>query len=124
MSSQPIAESDSVSVAPVFSPTVSFLSRKQTAFCAVFLAVVGIFSIWPTALYLWQLWTIDALKSIGMVIPVVSGALILRAWRNLGYEMEGSWWGAVILVLTIAAVHFREQSVLVLILSPQWSIFL
>jgi exosortase J len=124
MSSQPVAESDSVSVVPVFSKPVAFLSVKQAAICAVFLAVLGLCSIWPTVLYLWQLWTMDALKSIGMIIPVVSGVLILRAWRSLNYEMDGTWWGAVILVITVAAVHFREQAVLVLILSPQWSIFL
>ena len=58
-----------------------------------------------------------------MFIPLVSFALIFRAWRSLNYEMDGSWWGAIVLVATIVAVYFREQSVLVLILSPRWSIF-
>ncbi len=59
-----------------------------------------------------------------MVIPLVSGFLIFRAWRSLDYEMQGSWWGAVILIVTVAAVHIREQAILVFILSPQWSIFI
>ncbi len=66
----------------------------------------------------------DGLKSIGMVIPLVSGVLIFRAWRSLDYEMQGTWWGAFILILTIAVVHIREQAVIVFILSPQWSIFI
>jgi exosortase J len=73
---------------------------------------------------LWFLWTTDALKSIGMFIPVVSFVLILRAWRSLGWEMEGTWWGLVILVLTAAIVHIRDQSIIVLVLSPQWSIYI
>ena len=44
---------------------------------------------------LWALWIGDALKSIGMFIPLVSFVLILRVWRSLGWEMEGSWWGLV-----------------------------
>jgi exosortase J len=126
MSSLPLivrpADADS-STLPVLAMRATGLSAKQVAVCASLLAVLGLASIWSTVLYLWALWTTDALKSIGMFIPVVSAALILRVWRNLGYELDGSWWGAVILVVTVAAVHFREQSVLVLILSPQWSIF-
>ena len=37
--------------------------------------------------------------------------------------MDGSWWGLVILVVTAAAVHVRDQSIMVFILSPQWSIY-
>jgi len=66
----------------------------------------------------------DALKSIGMIIPVVSFVLILRAWRSLGWEMEGSWWGLAILVATIAAVRLRDQAVLVFVFSPQWNIYI
>ncbi len=87
------------------------------------LAVLGVFSIWPTALFLWALWVTDPLKSIGMFVPVVSFLLILRAWRGLGWEMDGSWWGLLLLLATAATVRFRETSVLVLVLSPRWSIF-
>ncbi len=72
---------------------------------------------------LWALWTTDALKSIGMFVPVVSFVLILRVWRSRGWEMNGSWWGLVILVVTAVVVHVRDQSILVFILSPQWSIY-
>jgi len=68
------------------------------------------------------MWTNDALKSIGMLVPLVSFVLILRVWRSLDWEMEGSWWGLVILVVTTVVVHVRDQSVLVFVFSPQWSI--
>lgn len=119
MSSIPAAE-----VHPAISPRVAALSPPLAATLAAVLATLGLFTIWPTAQYLWVLWTTDALKSIGMFIPVVSFVLILRAWHTLDWEMEVSWFGLLILAVTIVAVHLREQSVLVLILSPRWSIFI
>jgi exosortase J len=74
-------------------------------------------------LFLWALWTTDALKSIGMMIPLVSFVLILRVWRSQGWQMEGTWWGLVVLVVTSAIVHLRDQSVLVLVVSPQWAVY-
>src|SRR3984957_18815910 len=100
-----------------FSPT-------QAAGLAGLLAVLGLSAVWPTAVLLWDLWTQDALKSIGMFVPLVSFVLVLRAWRSLGWEMNGSWWGLVILVVTATVVHIREQSILIFVLSPQWSIYL
>ena len=90
---------------------------------AACLAVFGVVSIWPTAVVLYGMWVTDPLKSIGMLVPLVSLALILRSWRDLSWQFDGSWWGLALLLLTTAAVRFREQSVLVLILSPRWSIF-
>ncbi len=72
---------------------------------------------------LWALWTGDALKSIGMFIPLVSFVLILRVWRSMGWEMDGSGWGLVVLVATAVVVHMREQSILVFVFSPEWSIY-
>ncbi len=80
--------------------------------------------IWPVASALWSMWMTDALKSIGMFVPLVSLALILRAWHSLSWEMNGSWWGLVILVATAAVVHVREQTILVFVFSPQWSVYL
>ena len=57
-----------------------------------------------------------------MVIPLVSSVLILRVWRKLDYALDGSWWGAVILVATVTTVHLREQSILVL--GPAWNIYM
>ena len=97
--------------------------RRISAGLAAVLAVLGVASIWSTALFLRSLWVTDPLKSIGMFVPLVSFVLILRVWRELGWEMQGSWWGLAVLLLTAAAVRFREQSILVLVVSPRWSVY-
>ena len=73
---------------------------------------------------MWALWTTDPLKSIGGFIPVLSLFLILRVWRSLGWEMHGTWWGLLILIVTVALVHLRDQAVLEIVIGPSWSIFL
>ena len=108
MSSLPAAE-----VRPVYAAVLA----------AVF-SVLGLFSIWSAILPLWAMWTTDGLKSIGMLIPIVSFVLIARIWRSLDWEMQGHWSGLLILIATILAVHIRQQSVLIFVLSPQWSIYL
>lgn len=105
-------------------PGVRRLSPPQAAGLVAALAVLGLTSIRSTVLFLWDMWTTDALKSIGMLIPVVSLVLILRAWRSLDWEMEGSWWGVAILAVTIAAVHLRDQAILIFVLTPQWNIYI
>ncbi|SNT20855.1 exosortase J [Granulicella rosea] len=99
------------------------LSPAFAAGAAALLTVLGVASIWPTAQALWGLWTTDALKSIGMVVPAVSFLLILRVWRSLRWEMDGTWWGLAILAITAVAVAIRNQSVLMLVLSPSWTIY-
>ena len=89
----------------------------------VVLSIVGLTTIWSTAQLLYALWVTDPLKSIGMVVPVVSLLLILRAWRSLDWELDGSWWGFPILLVTAALVKLREQTVMTLVFSPQWSVF-
>jgi exosortase J len=96
----------------------------RAAVLAALLAILGLSAIWSTVNALWSLWMTDALKSIGMFIPLVSFVLILRVWRSLGWEMDGSWWGLVILVVTTVAVHVRDQAIMVFVLSPQWSIYI
>ena len=96
-------------------------SCLASAGLAAVIAVLGLSTIWPTMSALWQLWTTDALKSIGMFVPLVSFVLILRVWRSLGWEMEGSWWGLAILVGTMPfVVHVRSQSILIFVFSPKW----
>jgi exosortase J len=99
------------------------LNVPRSVVLAGLLAVLGLSTIWSSMNALWAMWTVDALKSIGMFVPVVSFVLILRVWRSLGWEMNGSWWGLVILAVTSAVLHVRDQAILVLVLSPQWSIY-
>jgi exosortase J len=110
-------------VSPLHSDGLAGFSASRSAGFAALLAILGLSTIWSTMNALWGMWTTDALKSIGMFIPLVSFVLILRVWRSLGWEMEGSWWGLVILVVTAAVVHVRDQAILVFVFSPQWSIY-
>ncbi len=87
------------------------------------LSVFGLASVWSTTQLLYVLWVTDPLKSIGMVVPFASLLLILRAWRSLDWELDGSWWGFAILLVTAALVKLREQTVMTLVLAPQWSVF-
>ena len=63
----------------------------------------------------------DALKSIGMVVPLVSLILILRVWRGLGWCAEGTWWGLLLVLIPLVVVRVQEQAVLIMVISPQWS---
>ncbi|WP_433968099.1 hypothetical protein [Tunturiibacter gelidiferens] len=110
-------------VSPLRSAGAEGLALSRAAGLAAIVAVLGLSTIFSTVGALWNLWTTDALKSIGMFIPLVSFVLVLRAWRSLGWEMEGSWWGLVVLVVTAAAVHIRDQAVLVFVFSPKWSVY-
>lgn len=108
----------------VAEPRVRSQRVRAGAVFAVFLSIGGLFAIYSTCAALWAMWTDDPLKSIGGLIPLVSVALILRVWRSLDWEMDGSAWGLAILATTIAIVHWRDQAVLELVLSPSWSITL
>src|ERR1700689_4378334 len=87
---------------PAISSLKSTLPLPEAAALATGLSVAGVFAVLSTALFLWGLWTTDPLKSIGGLIPIVSLVLILRAWRSLGWEMCGNWWGLAIVAVTIA----------------------
>jgi exosortase J len=100
------------------------LELRVAAGMAALLSTVGVFAVFSTALALWALWTTDPLKSIGGFIPVLSLFFLLRVWRSLGWEMQGTWWGLAVLAATVAAVHLRDHAVLELVIGPSWSIFL
>ena len=116
------ATPDSTASLPIVAQ--SGVSPAQFAALAVTLAVLGLSTIWFTMLSLWTLWTNDALKSIGMVIPLVSVTLILRVWRSLGWRAEGTWWGLVLLVATLVVARLQEQAILILVVTPHWSTIL
>src|SRR5438067_993207 len=121
------AGATSVEATPqIASPAVlrsSFLLPRAAAI-ATTLSVLGVFSVYSTAMFLYALWTTDPLKSIGGLIPIVSLVLILRAWQSLGWEMRGTWWGLALVAVVIATVHLRDHAIIELILTPSWAIFL
>ena len=124
MATPPLTASRPVVAPPRWAATRAALSAPWPAVCATLLSVAGVFSIFSTGLYLWALWRTDPLKSIGAFVPAVSLALILRAWRALGWETRGSWWGLLLLAAVIGLVHLRDGVVLELVLTPSWSLFL
>ena len=83
-------------------------------------AVAGVFAFWGTARWLLTIWRTDDLKSIGLVVPFVCFGLILRAWRAVGWETEGNWWGLAVLAGTALAVFLRDQTMLVLTVHKGW----
>src|SRR5664280_1396479 len=96
------------------------LSPVQFAALATTLAVLGLSTIWFTMIRLWVGWTTDALKSAGMVVPLVSLILILRVWRTLGWRTEGTWWGLALLLSTAAVARVQQQTFMYMVLSPRW----
>jgi len=60
--------------------------------------------MFPQLSKLWEIWTTDPLRSIGMLILPASIGLILYVWRQSGWEMHGSWWGLLPVALAFAPV--------------------
>ena len=69
---------------------------------------------------LWMIWRTDDLKSMGMVVPFVCAALILREWRRLGWETQGSWWGFAVLAISAALMFLRDQTLFIVTINKDW----
>jgi exosortase J len=95
------------------------------AVCVAVFTLLGLFSILPSLVSLWGVWTNDPLRSIGVFFPFVSVALVLREAKRLDWKLRGSWWGLLPLTLAILVEHLRQTMVLAfqvaphLILSPR-----
>jgi exosortase J len=83
-------------------------------------AAAGLLTIWPSVHSLVNIWTTDDLKSMGMAVPLVCYLLILRAWRSLSWETEGSWWGFAVLAGSAALMFLRDQMLLVVTINKNW----
>jgi exosortase J len=73
------------------------------------LALAGTVAMAPVLLKLWDIWTGDPLKSIGMLIVPASVILTLRVWRRYNWEMRGSWWGLLLAVAGLCMSIFRHS---------------
>jgi exosortase J len=87
---------------------------------AVLCALVGVVMVYDSAEALYRIWQTDALKSMGMAVPFVCFALVLRAWRSIGWETRGSWWGFVILSVSSLLVFARNQMLLFVTVNKDW----
>jgi exosortase J len=83
-------------------------------------AAAGLFAICGTVESLWAVWHTDALKSVGLAVPFACFALILRDWRDLAWESEGSWWGFALLASVVFLVFIRDQMLLIVTVNKDW----
>lgn len=83
-------------------------------------AAAGLFTIYNTILTLLARWRTDDLQSMGLLVPFVSFALILRAWRSIGWDTEGTWWGFALLAGSAALMFLRDQTLLVVTVHKDW----
>ncbi len=87
---------------------------------ATLCAAVGLLTVWKSAVVLFGIWTHDDLKSMGMVVPLVSYLLILRAWRSLEWETDGSWWGFAVLAASAALMFLHDQMLFIVTVNKDW----
>jgi exosortase J len=83
----------------------------------LFVAATGLWwMLGPQACYLWTLWTTNGLASIGMLIPVASIALAIRAWRGRTWDRRGTWWGlALCATILLLAWLMKEEGIPILV---------
>jgi exosortase J len=99
------------------------LKPRAAVALACIAAVVGLLSISSVVQALVGIWRTDDLKSMGLVVPFVCAALILRAWRQIGWRVENSWlswWGFVLLAGSAALVYLRDQTLLIVTVNKDW----
>lgn len=85
-------------------PTASLL-----ALIAILLGAIAMLPLWESS---WQLWTSDPLRSVGRYFPLLALVGVLAAWRRLGWQMQGSYWGAPLAALAIVAARaFHTPSI-------------
>ena len=73
---------------------------------------LGLLGMAPQLISLWAIWTGDPLRSIGMLLAPASLLLTLRVWRQRGWELKGTWWGMLPILLAFLLVAFSRNLVL------------
>lgn len=96
------------------------LNAPAVVALACFAATAGLFTIFSSVRMLWTIWRTDDLKSMGLVVPFVCAALILREWRRLGWETEGTWWGFAVVGISAALMFLRDQTLFIVTINKDW----
>ena len=119
---QALRPASTISSRPVSAVSNPTAPLPGIAVAAVFslCAAAGVFALWSTVRALLDHWRSDDLQSIGLLIPFLCFALILRDWRALGWETEGSWWGLVLLTVLAAGMFLRDQTLIVVTVHKDW----
>jgi exosortase J len=74
--------------------------------CLGLLVAIGSLGLSPQFLLLWGIWTTNSLRSIGMLIVPTSLVLVMRVWRQRGWELRGTWWGLLLVALALFPIVF------------------
>jgi exosortase J len=98
----------------------STLKSRTVIALACLCAAAGLFTVFGTVRSLLDIWQTDALKSVGMAVPFVCFGLILRDWRAIGWETEGTWWGFVLLAVGVLLLFIRDQTLLIVTVNKDW----
>ena len=77
--------------------------------CLALLVGLGTLGLSQQFVPLWEVWTTDPLRSIGMVITAASIVLVLRVWRQTGWELRGTWWGLLPLAMAFPSIVFSQK---------------
>ena len=119
--------SDTLQSSPAIAEHASFSWRLPTSLSpgavvtvSSLCAVVGLFTIYSTVRSLLDHWRTDDLQSIGLLVPFVSFALILRAWRSLDWDTGGTWWGFAVLAASAALMFLRDQTMFLITVHKDW----
>ena len=96
------------------------LQPATVAGLACLAASAGLLTIFSSVRMLWLIWRTDDLKSMGMVVPLICAALILREWRRLGWETEGTWWGFAVLAISAGLMFLRDQTLFIVTINKDW----
>jgi len=88
-------------------------TRLLLACGMVLLSAAGCLGIYRELALLWIVWTTDPLRSIGALIPPAGILLTLRLWRQLGWQMRGTWWGLAVIAFSYALSLIRQKFLLI-----------
>ena len=80
----------------------------------VLAGILGLFAISRSMANLWVFWTTDPFRSIWMFFPIVTLLFVLREARRMDWLINGTWWGLVVLAISIAGGHVHQTMLLAL----------
>jgi len=96
------------------------LQPRYAIALACLCAAAGLLTIYGSVAMLLAIWQTDDLKSMGLAVPFVCFALILRAWRGIGWESRGSWWGFALLAGSAALMFVRDRTLFIVTVNKDW----
>jgi exosortase J len=76
----------------------------------VLLIALGALGIAEALLDLWDVWTNDPLRSIGMLLVPAALILLVRVWRGCGWDSHGTWWGMAALLIAFVMSSLRSRA--------------